>query len=303
MSDHMRVHEVGNYFRTRFGYTPLRERLDDILKEAIELSRTVGRPSMRDEAGDLLCSLFALLHEEELDPNQLIDHCKAKIEARKEQYNALGRKVKVALMGGAFNPPHKGHIAVAQLVLDFAREFDEVWLVPCNQHLYNKDGLDVVTPQQRVEMCNVAVQHDGRIRVFPYEIEHGLRGEWYKFVKMLLEDPKYENYNFSTIIGMDNANSFDKWINSQHLEKIQRFVVVSRQGVEPEADWYLRPPHIFLRAERDIPECSSTEVRNLIEDVWENSSWGTLPKRLTDIADSSVLEYVRSHSLYVPAPK
>ncbi len=300
MDDQMRVNEVGQFFRERFGYTPLKERLHDILTEAIELSRSVGRPSMRDEAGDLLCSLLALMHEEELDPNILIDRCKEKIHSRKAQYNALGRKLKVALMGGAFNPPTQGHIAVAQLVLDFSREFDEVWLVPCNRHLYNKPGLGEVSPQDRVEMCQLATRHDGRIRVFPYEIEHGLSGEWYKFIKMLLEDPQYENYNFSTIIGMDNANTFDRWINSEHLEKIQRFVVVSRPGFEPKSDWYLHPPHIFMRAERDMPKCSSTDVRNILGMVWGNNLWSHLPESLTTIVDGSVLDYIREHSLYMP---
>lgn len=290
---------IGNFFRDHFGHTPLRERQEDILREAIELSRTTGRQSLKGEAGDLLCSLLALCHEEDFDVDSLISATKDKIESRKNQYRALGRKTKVALLGGAFSPPTKGHIAVAKLVLNCAREFDEVWLVPCNKHLYNKASLLAIEPSQRVEMCNMAASVDSRIKVFPYEVSHNLSGEWYHFIKLLLEDKEYENYNFSTIIGMDNANTFDKWINFEHLEKLQRFVVVARGRCQPESNWYLRPPHIFMQAEQELIDCSSTEVRELISTAWKQR-WEDIPLRLTEIMDARVLSYIKEKSLYLP---
>lgn len=63
-----------------------------------------------------------------------------------------------------------------------------------------------------------------------YEIRHDLAGETYHFVNRLKNDPDFENYDFSFIIGLDNANSFHSWVNADQLERMIRFVVAPRQG-------------------------------------------------------------------------
>ena len=176
-------------------------------------------------------------------------------------------------------------------------EFDEVWLCPCNRHMFNKPDLKTVDPRHRVAMCELIVHsYDMTAKVFPYEIEHNLRGSWHEFLTALQEDPVYSEYDFSTVIGQDNANVFDRWVNADRLKRDHRFVVIGRQGVEPEGDWYLRPPHICVSAE--LPDCSSTEVRNLLPKVWKNNLWPNLPHHLFEIMPGDVLKYIRRYSLY-----
>jgi nicotinate-nucleotide adenylyltransferase len=40
--------------------------------------------------------------------------------------------MRIACFGGSFNPPHKGHLAIALSVLR-ERDFDEVWFIPSGQ--------------------------------------------------------------------------------------------------------------------------------------------------------------------------
>lgn len=233
-------------FNRIFGRTPLRIRIDDILREALELSRYTDLTHLKEETGDLLASTLKLCEEAGWNPADLVMNSLRKIEERADQYKTLGRKLNVAILGSAQDPTTLGHIDVCKLVLNASKTFDEVWIMPCYQHMSNKH---MESPEHRLKMAQIASQADGRIRVCSYEIDNKFRGESYHMLRKLIEDVAFrDKYNFSLIIGMDNANTFHTWVNAEELERLVRFVVVPRQGVKPDpkVDWYLRPPHIYL---------------------------------------------------------
>jgi nicotinate-nucleotide adenylyltransferase len=254
---------VNKTFTEAFGTTPLTQRLDDILGEAIELSRYTDLKNLREETGDLLASTLQLVNECGWDVGELIQENRDKIRKRQLQYKSLGRKKKIALLGGAFDPIHKGHIELAQFVLNTSKTFDEVWLMPCYQHMYNKQ---MESAEHRLEMCRIAAQNDGRLKVFDFEIEQKLSGETYNMVKRLQDtDQAKHECDFSVIMGLDNANTFSNWVNYEELERMIRFVVVQRQGyeIDPKVDWYLKTPHIFL-GDAAINNMSSTRIRSVL---------------------------------------
>ena len=283
--------KVNDVFLDAFGKTPLRQRLEDIYGEASELKRFIDIANIKEELGDVLASSLMLANEMDLDADKLVENTLAKIQRRKAQYKSLGRKLKVAIYGGAFDPPTIGHIQVAQYVLDTSKVFDEVWLMPCFSHMYSKN---MSSATDRLTMCHLAAECDGRIKVFDYEIMHELGGETYHFVKRLLEEQyAKDEFEFSYIIGMDNALTFDKWVNYEDLERMIRFVVVPRKGYEmndlSSTQWFLQSPHIFLGvSDNPIVEISSTEVRNCL--------FANAP--IKGMVDPKVEQYIRANSLY-----
>lgn len=287
---------IGEHFERHFSRTPLRQRLDDILGEAIELKRATDIRNLREEIGDLLSSTLALCFESKLNPKELIFETLTKIERRKAQYASLGRKIKVALYGGAFNMVTNGHIAAARLVLDSSKEFDEVWLMPCNQHLGGKSLAD---PAHRLKMCELAAKVDARIRVSDYEIVNQLSGETYQMAKLLQnEEFAKDKYDFSIVIGQDNANSMSTWPNFENLEQLIRHVVVPRIGydIDPKELWYMKQPHIYIRPEGNVKllETSSSEVRRLIRE----SAYPSNREKAKLLLDKDVWEYINDHKLY-----
>lgn len=287
-----------------FGRTPLGERTQDILKEAIDLSRFTDVNNLKEETGDLLCSTIQLCNECGWSIEELVKVSLNKIERRKSQYKALGRKLEIALLGGAFDPITVGHIKLAQFVLNSSKTFDEVWIAPCWGHMYNKKLTDA---RHRLAMCYIAAEIDPRIKVLDYEIKHELRGETYHLIKQLKEAPEYrDTANFSAIIGMDNANSFDKWVNSVELERMVRFVVATRQGIprNEKVGWYLKHPHMYLVAEDKIPDISSTVVRACLRRFFDKDLPLTElePMRLEILKHMSQKEfdYIISNDLYRP---
>lgn len=281
---------VDGKFREHFGYTPQSERLKDIQNEFFELMRNQDVLNLKEETGDLLATLIKLCSESGWDAEELILNTLNKIDSRADQYKTLGRKTKVAILGGAFNPIHNGHIQLAQFVLNTSGQFDEVWLMPAYNHMYNKD---MVSAEHRFKMCEIAAKVDSRIKVFDYEIKNKLKGETYYFFKKLKEEKELtEKYQFAMIIGLDNANSFDKWVNYEELERLAQFIVVPRLGVKRDlkVDWYLQKPHIFLNKETLIREISSTEIRKSLK--------FDLPTIPTNYLDKEVYEYIKNNKLY-----
>jgi nicotinate-nucleotide adenylyltransferase len=284
---------INKVFLLAFGKTPLTERLKDILDQSIQLSRFSDMTKLREEAGDLLASTIQLCNECGWNPDELVQNTLTKIYKRMKQYRTLGRKTVVAIMGGAFNPITKGHLETAQFILNTSRTFDEVWFMPCHQHM---GGKIMVSPEYRLEMCRLAAKKDGRIKVFDYEIKHQLQGDTYHLVRKLLADEEFSNrYDFSLAIGMDNALSFKSWVMSDELERMIRFVVIPRQGYpyqfgqDFKPGWFLKPPHIYLHADKPIREISSTDIRK-----WINEGNDAVYEHL----DKDVLHCIIENALY-----
>jgi nicotinate-nucleotide adenylyltransferase len=287
-------------FQKSFGYTPLRQRNQDILDEAIEVTRWDSIDKLKEELGDLLCSTLTACDENNWDPEDLINATLLKIRQREKQYRAYGRKLKTVILGGAFDPITPGHIQLAEFLLNFSKEFDEVWIMPCFKHMFGKK---MQSPEHRLEMCRLATKYDRRIFVSDYEIRKKLGGETYHMVKNLLnEDVAKNERNFSIAMGMDNANTFDKWANYQDLERMIRCVIIPRTGVEMVKNgWYLKPPHMLLVPEKPLLEISSTEVRKNVKLYWETyRKFPTLLKVLDSpkFIHPDVMKYIQKNGLY-----
>ena len=294
--------KVSDKFEEAFDYTPLTERKEDIQRQFFKVLNGDGK-DLKKGTGNLLTSLIALCEESGWDYKKLIKDTLLIIDDRIEQYKTLGRKVRVAIYGGGFNPVTKGHIEVAQFVLNTSRLFDEVWFMPVFGHMYNKE---LESTKHRLNMANLAI-NDGRIKVFDYEIENHMSGETFKLVKKLKEDKQFKDkFDFSFIIGMDNANTFNKWVNYKHLEKLMPFVIIPRKGYKPvdNVDWYRKSHHIFLAGDvysSPIREISSTDVREIIKN-YHNShdieKQCILIEDLREMVGNNVTEYIIKNNLY-----
>lgn len=275
---------VGETFQV-FGTTPLTVRLEDIANEHTELQRYTTLSNLREETGDMLSALIQLCNESGWNYEELIGENLDKINRRKDQYSTLGRKARVGILGGAFDPPHAGHLALAQTVL-LAMKLDEVWLAPCYGHL---GGKDMTPADHRANMVKLACANDPRVKPFLYEMIHKLGGETYHFVNRIKNDPAFENFQFYFIIAQDNADTFKTWYKSEELEKLVPFIVCQREGYvrDETVDWYMKPPHRYMIGEK-LPSTSSTEIRVEFK----------IGKRSHEHLDPKVLEYILQHHLY-----
>jgi nicotinate-nucleotide adenylyltransferase len=199
-------------------------------------------------------------------------------------------KIQVGVLGGAFDPITNGHIDLAKFVLE-KEVVEQVWLMPCFQHCFGKK---MTSDSHRLAMCKIATASYSKIGVSDLEIEYRLKGDTYSLIKKMKSNAITNKiYDFTIIIGQDNANRFKEWYKYEELMEMIRFIVVPRKGVAPEKDWYMKKPHIFLNEPTNISDVSSTIVRNELA----FAKHPTESLRLN--VPSGVLKYIFKHKLYL----
>ncbi len=76
---------------------------------------------------------------------------------------------KIGILGGTFDPPHNGHLLIANEVLSELR-LDEIWFMP-NHEPPHKRKSESVENQQRLEMLELAIEGNTNFRIEKIELE------------------------------------------------------------------------------------------------------------------------------------
>ncbi len=187
---------------------------------------------------------------------------------------------RIGVLGGTFDPVHVGHLVVASEVCH-ALELDRVLLVPALRQPF-KDTEGHATPEQRLEMCRLAVAADDRLDVSDVDI---VRGDTTYTVDTLTDlAAVYPDAELFFIAGADAIARLSEWRDPERLLSLARFVAVGRPGHEAPAS---SAPQVVV----DAPQMgvSSTEVRH-------RRKTGA-PVRY--LVPDTVAEYIVQHSLYL----
>ncbi|MFH0749882.1 MAG: nicotinate (nicotinamide) nucleotide adenylyltransferase [Candidatus Gottesmanbacteria bacterium] len=184
--------------------------------------------------------------------------------------------MKIGLLGGKFNPPHLGHIFIAQQCLDFGG-FDEVWFVPN----YGQSFHEPVAPvEDRLAMTKcMTLSHT---RVSTIEIDNTLDG---KTIHLLPFLPKEHTHTF--IIGSDQLATFHLWGEYKRLLANLPFIVFPRYGYpnEPIYEHMQVLSHPSLIA----TNISSSKIRERVR----------LGLPIENFVPKGVAEYIKEHKLYL----
>ncbi len=129
----------------------------------------------------------------------------------------------ISLLGGAFNPPHLGHLMIAQQVLDFT-DTDEVWFLP---NFGQSPPKPVATPEERLAMTKLLTLP--KTRVSTIEVDNKLDGETVHILPLL---PK--EHTFSFIVGSDQLATLHLWLDWEKLLHSMPFLVFPRYGYPNE---------------------------------------------------------------------
>lgn len=128
----------------------------------------------------------------------------------------------IVILGGAFDPPHFGHLLIAQQVLDFTPT-DEVWLMPCFYHPFNKEMSPVKHRLAMTKLCE-----RGKIKVSDWEAKQEKIS--YSISTLNVLSKRFPQHKFSFIIGSENINNFKKWKDWQKILKNYKIWVFPRDG-------------------------------------------------------------------------
>ncbi|MCE1163850.1 MAG: nicotinate-nucleotide adenylyltransferase [Bacteroidetes bacterium] len=192
------------------------------------------------------------------------------------------------IMGGSFNPPHVGHSILAENVRE-QLFLDKIVFIPSGKHAL-KDGDNMVSPEHRLAMAEIAFGGDPNFEVSDIEIEKAKSGVTNYTVDTLMSlYEKYKNdfIKLYLIIGIDNLIEFPKWKNPEKLFALSEVIVMNRPGflVQDVSEEYARKARYLSVPMLDI---SSTDIRKRIKNG----------KSVKYLVDEKVESYIKENGLY-----
>ena len=158
--------------------------------------------------------------------------------------------MRIALLGGSFDPIHEGHLRIAKTALA-KLPIDEVWFLPCKDAPLKKG--QQVAFHHRCAMVKLAIAPYRKMKLCTLEGE--LDGVSYTIRTIKELKKRFPHDTFSFLIGDDQAAQFDKWKDSAQLKQEACFYVFSRHE-----DGQL--PTGMKRVPMQLISVSSTEIRN-----------------------------------------
>ena len=185
---------------------------------------------------------------------------------------------KVCIFGGTFNPPHIGHLIMANEVYQ-ALQLDEIRFMP-NAIPPHKEAVNLGSTKQRSDMVQLAIQPFPYFSIEPIELLRG--GRSYTYDTMVELQCKEPDTQFSFLIGGDMIASLESWYRIDELVKIVQLIGVKRPGYE------VKTKYPVLQIEVPQIDLSSTILRKRI----------ALKQDVSLLIPDAVQDYIRQENLY-----
>jgi len=181
----------------------------------------------------------------------------------------------VALFGGSFDPPHIGHKAIVEKVLNL-KEIDKVVIMPTYLNPFKLKSH--ATAQQRLTMVKAMFKKFKHVEVSDFEVQQQQKVPSITTVKHLLKKCK----KIYLIIGADNLQSLPQWQDYDELEQLVTFVVASRNNI--------KIPNKYIKLDVD-ENISSTQIREREHNLQNRI------KRITQVLDTNKAESIEAFDL------
>ncbi len=193
---------------------------------------------------------------------------------------------RMGVFGGAFDPPHNGHVALARAALAQLR-LDELRIFPTGQAWHKARALS--PGEQRIDMARLAFADEPRVVVDPREVQR--QGPTYTIDTLRELRQQWPDARLLLIIGADQAEALHTWRGSAEIAQIAVLSIAARARPvldAPPADISHLPPGFYEPINLPPISLSSTEVRTL----------AAAGRPIEHLVPAAVARYIAEHHLY-----
>lgn len=208
------------------------------------------------------------------------------------------------IFGGSFDPPHIGHINIANNILK-QFQFDKFIIMPCYQQVLKTQHIS--SPQDRLAMLKLAFSSNNFV-IDTAEITQKAPSYTVNTLKTLRQ--KYgKEFPITLLIGMDSFVTFDKWHEWKQILNLANLMVVNRKTDNYDLNENLKEivtplmtddPNKLLTSPYGLIgfvdagdyNISSTELRQMLAESKINSN------NYQNFLSKAVFDYIKKHNLY-----
>ena len=134
----------------------------------------------------------------------------------------------IGLLGGSFDPPHKGHLFISREAKKNL-QLDEVWWL-----VTPKNPLKITEPATYIERVNNCKKITRNFPIKIKEIEKKIHSHYsYKTINYIIGH--YSNIKFFWLMGADNLINFHKWEKWEKIFNNMSIVIFRRHGYNTDA--------------------------------------------------------------------
>ena len=136
---------------------------------------------------------------------------------------------KIGILGGTFDPPHKGHLYISKITLKKLKLDKLMWVVTKKNPLKQKPYLNINT---RIKLSKEITKKEKKIFVqyFDDKIRSSNTFNLLNFIKR-----KNKKIKLFFLIGADNLISFHKWNKWKKIPRLAKVVVFARPNYSIKA--------------------------------------------------------------------
>jgi nicotinate-nucleotide adenylyltransferase len=159
---------------------------------------------------------------------------------------------RIGVFGGAFDPPHIGHLVAAQDVIE-GLDLDLLLIIPSARPPH-RDA--VLGAEERLSLARTAFGDDTKIEVT--DIELCRPGPSWTVDTLVEIRKRWTPDELLLVVGVDQYRSFDSWRDPERILELADLAVMPRDGELPRKD----PRYPFVAAPVTRVDVSSTRVRD-----------------------------------------
>ena len=135
--------------------------------------------------------------------------------------------MRIGILRGTFNPPHTGHLAIAQEA-HAQLGLDKVVLIPVFSPPHKEADADP-GPEARLELCELAVAKDERFAVSRIELDRGGPSYTVDTLRQIHAGSPGDDLTF--IVGGDAAQGLPTWREPESILELATIAVAEREGI------------------------------------------------------------------------
>ena len=138
------------------------------------------------------------------------------------------KKNKIGILGGSFDPAHKGHLSISKEAVKIFKLKKIIWVITKKNPFKKKSNLNLST---RIKNCKKIIKKINFIEV--KFLENKIKSN--KTINLINYFTKNKNNEIYFIMGADNLINFHKWHKWKSIIKMCNILVFDRQGYKAKS--------------------------------------------------------------------
>ena len=138
------------------------------------------------------------------------------------------KKIKIGILGGSFDPAHKGHLAISKEALQRFNLKSIIWAIT-NQNPFKEKTVNNLN--KRITVCKKVIGTNKLIKVKFFENIINSN----KTADLINHLSKNKRYDLFFLMGADNFINFHKWHKWKQILKKSNIIVFDRNGYKKKS--------------------------------------------------------------------